>query len=171
MSPITKEIIKTFLGLSVFKRPSIGFYFGKIRLGAPYFYPRKWVKNKDGSSKTVYVKWLWLQIVRLGFKSKWSSEDIRYEWPPSIHIIICKLQIVFWLKHDNEDDYWKSIILYTDFNGKSEEEKINRVFENESFMCKLYKSGVEITECTKQSVFTNKFLKIQNEKQSEEKNK
>ena len=30
---------------SPFKPPKIKFYFGKIALGTPYFYPRKWVKG------------------------------------------------------------------------------------------------------------------------------
>jgi hypothetical protein len=36
------KYLKVFF--SPFKRPEIKFYFGKIKFGTPYFYPRKWVK-------------------------------------------------------------------------------------------------------------------------------
>ena len=34
--------LKTFM--SPFKRPKLQFYLGKIAIGTPYFYPRRWVK-------------------------------------------------------------------------------------------------------------------------------
>jgi len=35
------EYIKAFN--SPFKRPKLKWYFGKIAIGTPYFYPRRWV--------------------------------------------------------------------------------------------------------------------------------
>jgi hypothetical protein len=157
MSPITKEIIKTFLGLSIFKRPSIGFYFGWIRLGTPYFYPRKWVKA-DSGSKGIYVKWLWLQTVNLGWKTKWSSEDIRFEWNPAIHFIFLYTQTVIFLKHAEPDYYWCALILYAKTNG-SHEEKVAAVKKQFSFRYITWKDGVESKRDTKKEIFTDKFLK------------
>lgn len=38
----TLKFLKTFN--SPFKRPKLKFYLGKISVGTPYFYPRRWVK-------------------------------------------------------------------------------------------------------------------------------
>lgn len=161
VSPITKEIIKTFLGLSVFKRPSIGFYFGKIRLGTPYFYPRKWVKTENGS-KSIPVKWLWFQTVGIGWKTKWTSDDIRFEWNPAIHFIFLGTQTVLYLKHKELNDYWGALILYSITKG-DEWEKVRSVFRQFSFKHTYYKEGAETYVDTKESIFTKKLLNYINE--------
>jgi hypothetical protein len=42
--------------LSPFKRPKIKFYCGKIALGTPYFFPRKWVKGTPKLAVEAAVK-------------------------------------------------------------------------------------------------------------------
>lgn len=157
MKSLSKEILKSFLGLSIFRRPKIKAYFGKIRLGAPLFYPRRWVKTPTGYTP-VDIKWFGIKVVGLGFKTKWASEDIRYEWPPSLHIIFMKLQLAFWLMPKHPDQYWKAMILYTDLDS-TEDLKVKRVFDYTSFVFTKNNDRVD----TKDSIFVKSFLKKLNE--------
>lgn len=148
MSKITVEIIKSFLGLSVFKRPFIFWYFGEIAIGAPIFFPRKW--KKDGTAK--YFKWLGINLVKLGWKSKWNEFDIRFEWNPALHIIILKRQIVIGLRQ--ESDYWEALVLYTLLKGNLQE-RVNKVLEKKSFKWTL--SNGSIID-TKKCIFKKSYL-------------
>lgn len=59
------------------------FYIGKISVGTPYFYPRKWVKDKEkpGYLKAIPRK-IGFDFVTLGWKTKWEETDYRHEWNP-----------------------------------------------------------------------------------------
>jgi hypothetical protein len=149
MSTITLEIIKSFLGLSVFKRPKISFYYGPIALGAPIFFPRK--LNKNGTF--TYYKWLGIKLVNLGWKTKWDEYDIRFEWSPSIHLIVLNTQIAAALSHE-EDDYWEAIVLYTRFEG-TPQERVSRILEKKSFRWTLSNGSVRDT---KKTVFKEKYI-------------
>ena len=56
---------------SPFKLFGLKFYFGKVAIGVPYFYPRRWVESeKPGYTKPVPKK-IGFDIVGLGYKTKW----------------------------------------------------------------------------------------------------
>lgn len=104
---------------SPFKSLTATFYFGEISHGTPYFLPRKWVKmTKEDCEKAleedtknyfpkyiegrtwehykkykkpVPVKYLGFQFTTLGWKTKWN--EYRYEWSPSISIVIFGKQL------------------------------------------------------------------------------
>ena len=52
-----KYLINRFSWLGILNSPfkpfKVGFYAGKIAIGVPYFFPRKWIKNPD---KSGYLK-------------------------------------------------------------------------------------------------------------------
>lgn len=106
-----------FLGIyfSPFKRPKIRFYFGKISKGVPYFLPRKTVKSKTqrGYYEFKPVKWLWFQLIGLGYKTKWHETDYRHEWDPMISIVILKMQ--FCIKFELPYYTWEQFLIYRNY--------------------------------------------------------
>ena len=95
---------------SPFKNLKIYFSFGDIIHGHPYFFPRKWVKNNP-----VYYKWLGFDSNQLGWKTKWSNIDYRYEWSPSFSFVILGKQLFFILNPKDLDSgyaYWETLLHY-----------------------------------------------------------
>lgn len=111
---------------SPFKPPRFRFYFGKIRHGAPIFYPRKWVKLTKieaiekalegiGNPKHVdYKKQLgdvlhkytgcktarsikYFGINLVPLGWKTKFSFLRWEWNPQISIVLFGLQFCIWL--------------------------------------------------------------------------
>jgi hypothetical protein len=97
---------------SPFKPPKLKFYCGKIALGTPYFYPRKWIKNKEkeGYLKAVPRK-IGFDFVTLGWKTKYDS--YRFEFSPMISFVFFKWQIAVTFSAPHEDHYWESWLYYT----------------------------------------------------------
>lgn len=126
-----KEIIKLYFNIlfSPFRNPKPCFYLGKIKHGTPYFLPRKWAKDPNNPPylKAKPVKYLWVQCIPLGYKSKYS--EWRFEWNPQISFVFCKLQFCIWLippdiVKDNYDVYWEAWLTYdkdTDHNLSTKE--------------------------------------------------
>ena len=111
-----RHIKYSFFGLliyswfSPFKNLKIYCRFGNIEHGHPYFFPRKWVNNKP-----VYYKWLGFDSNQLGWKTKWSNDDYRYEWSPSFSFVILGKQLFFILTPkdlDSSHAYWETLLYY-----------------------------------------------------------
>jgi hypothetical protein len=101
---------------SPFVRPKFKWYFGEIALGVPYFLPRK----KFG-----------FDVVGLGWKSKWSDTDYRFEWGPMISFVFFKWQAVVGLSVPDTESYWAAWLYYkydTD-KTKSQRERIRQCRE------------------------------------------
>jgi hypothetical protein len=81
------EYLKVFN--SPFKRPKLKWYIGKVAIGTPYFFPRV-VDKKTNRFKP---KKIGFDFVRLGYKTKWSPTDYRFEWAPLISFVFFKWQI------------------------------------------------------------------------------
>lgn len=104
-------------------------YIGKIAVGTPYFYPRRWIKNKD---KPGYLKaiprTIGFDFVSLGWKTKWDETDYRCEWSPIWSFVFFKWQIAFIFIPKDPDAYWTCWLYYhrnTD-RTKSQKERIEQ---------------------------------------------
>ena len=86
--------LKSFF--SPFKTPKIKFYIGKIKHGTPYFYPRKWINDKErpGFLKAVPKK-IGFDFVDLGWKTKWTETDYRFEWGPLWSFVFFNYKFVY----------------------------------------------------------------------------
>ena len=154
---------------SPFKRPKLKWYCGKIAIGTPYFYPRKWVKatpelarkatldyikseerynemnpkyaRKIKSYDEIYKdkltynyaipKKIGFDFVDLGYKTKWSDTDYRYEYGPIFSFVFFGYQIALMIGNKNPDNYWTSWLYYernTD-KTKSKAERIKQCRE------------------------------------------
>jgi len=158
-----KYFFKRFIFLkalnSPFKPFKLKWYIGKVAIGTPYFYPRKWVtytqeeieikaqkrfdklseelKTKvtlehyrqqyKGSQKAI-PKLIGFDFVELGWKTKWTDTDYRFEWSPLISFVFFKWQIAVVFLAPEPSNYWESW-LYYEFNtdkSKSQKERIKQ---------------------------------------------
>lgn len=146
---------------SPFKRPKFKWYVGKIAIGTPYFYPRRWVKMSPKLAKeatikeiTRWRKWntenpdrkrqippyhqlyesnlrskhavpkkIGFDFVDLGWKTKWSDTDIRFEWSPLISFVLFKWQIVLMIIPEHQDRYWEAWLYYELHTDKTKSKK------------------------------------------------
>lgn len=122
------EYIKAFN--SPFKRPKLKWYFGKVAVGTPYFYPRKWVNdpNKPGHKMAVPKKF-GFDIVGLGWKTKWSDTDYRFEWSPLISFVFFKWQIAVLVIAKERGHYWEAWLYYNNNTTGTQRERIERCKE------------------------------------------
>jgi hypothetical protein len=115
---------------SPFKPFKLGFFIGKVRMGVPYFLPRRWIKTKDKPNYlTPIPKRIGFDFVGLGWKTKWSNTDYRFEYNPIISFVFFGLQICIFVKVEHEYAYWASW-LYYEFNtdrSKSSKERIEQL--------------------------------------------
>ena len=141
-----KEVINYFF--SPFVRPKIRFYFGKTKIGLPYFLPRRVVKDPDkpGFNKFVNKK-IGFDFCRLGWKTKWSDTDFRYEWAPIFSFVFFGYQIaiILWVEHP--DHYWESWLYYHKITTKSKtvRERVDECIENFPQIGYPFKSGTTLS--------------------------
>ena len=98
---------------SPFKRPKLKWYFGKIAIGTPYFFPRRWVNDLDkpGYQKAIPKK-IGFDFVSLGWKTKWTNTDYRFEWAPLWSFVFFGKQIAVTFKAPEQDHYWEAWLYY-----------------------------------------------------------
>lgn len=163
-----------FLGImnSPLKPLKLWLDWGDIKHGTPYFYPRKWVKSEGKTSMhAVPVKWLWFDLISLGWKPKW--DDLRFEWSPAISIVILKKQlfILFTPKLDSPmltGIYWETWLYYDQRTDKSKpkEERLLQLFGEYSCTWISSKDGVRITTDYFPMILRNKYIKLYKEWQT-----
>lgn len=131
---------------SPFKRPKITFYCGKIKYGTPYFFPRRWVKDKE---KPGYLKAkpkiIGFDFVHLGWKTKWTDTDIRFEWNPIWSFVFFKWQICLFFTHKHCHQHWEAWLYYyihTDKN-KTISERVEDCLKNFPQNYTVYSNGKE----------------------------
>jgi hypothetical protein len=141
---------------SPFKPFKVSFYAGKLAIGTPYFFPRKWVKYTDADaikasvehkanknkvqvsdeqlfemykkySKAVPLK-VGFDWCSLGYKTKWSDTDFRFEWNPVFTFVFFGYQLALTVYSPYHDHYWTSWLYYeyaTD-KTKSKRERVEQ---------------------------------------------
>ena len=62
--------------------------------------------------KPIYIKWFGFTYCGLGWKTKWTSDDYRYEWPPVFSLVILKKQFAITFGADHISHYWESWLYY-----------------------------------------------------------
>lgn len=141
---------------SPFKPFRVRFYAGKTQIGTPYFLPRKWVKYTDKDAKIAAIKAMgdsrlvqksmneWYNEYKrynkavplkvgfsycgLGYKTKWTNTDFRYEWGPVLSFVFFGYQIALMIGHKHSSHYWEAWLYYeyaTD-KTKSKRERIEQ---------------------------------------------
>lgn len=181
----------SWLGIlnSPFKRFKIGVYFGKVAVGVPYFLPRKWVKYTEEDIQTAmlkhkanknYVQQLDSKLYEmykgytkavpltigfnscgLGWKSKWTDTDYRFEWNPILSFVFFGYQIALTFYSPDADHYWTSWLFYKNDTDKTKS-KTERVAECRKEFPQTWissKDGVEETIDYYDRILKQKYLK------------
>ena len=188
---------------SPFKRPKLKWYFGKIAIGTPYFFPRRWVKPSqqmliDNAKQDIADRQRWneanekygntykviptieelcekkknykfpvpkkigFDFVGLGYKTKWSDTDYRFEYGPLISFVFFKWQIAVMLKVPHPEHYWVCWLTYendTDKDLLSTEARIKFAKEiNPEVWTSSKGDGKKETICYWDKVLKNKWL-------------
>lgn len=134
---------------SPFKPFKVKLYVGKTNIGVPYFFPRRWVKDKEkpGYSKAVPLK-VGFSYCGLGWKTKWSSTDYRFEWAPVLSFVFFGYQIALIVKAIEQHNYWEAWLYYernTD-KTKSKAERIKQCKEEfPQLWTRTYPDGRKVT--------------------------
>jgi hypothetical protein len=114
---------------SPFKLFRVRFYAGKTQIGTPYFLPRKWVKDKERPGWRIPVPLkVGFSYCGLGWKTKWTNTDFRYEWGPVLSFVFFGYQVALMIGHKHSSHYWEAWLYYeyaTD-KTKSKRERIKQ---------------------------------------------
>ena len=147
--------------LSPFKPFHIKFYAGKIAIGVPYFFPRKWVKathelahkatmdyikseerynqlNPNHARKAIPYREMYEEKLKyryavpikvgfgscgLGYKTKWTDTDFRYEWGPVFTFVFFGYQVAWMIGHKEGSHYWEPWLYYEYATDKTKSKK------------------------------------------------
>ena len=183
---------------SPFKPFRVRLYAGKIQVGVPYFYPRKWVKatpelrtkaaldhikreerfnksNPDSARKIKSFEELYEEYKNysfpvplkvgfsycgLGWKTKWTNTDFRYEWGPVLSFVFFGYQIALMVGHKHSSHYWESWLYYekaTD-KTKSKRERIEQCRKEFPQTWKVSSMGKEEIVDYYQRILKTKYL-------------
>jgi hypothetical protein len=121
-------------------------YFGPVYVGTPYFFPRRTVKDPDRPGYLKFVpKKIGFDFVGLGWKTKWTSTDYRFEWAPLWSFVFFGKQIAVTFKAPEQDHYWEAWLYYENHTDKSlsKEERIELCKKNFPLNYKVSQSGKE----------------------------
>jgi len=154
-----KEFWRYFF--SPFVRPKLKFYIGKIAIGTPYFYPRRVVKDKNNPRNSKFVnKKIGFDFCQLGWKTKWSNTDYRYQWSPIISFVIFKWQLAITIAVDNPDHYWTSWLYYQNNTDKTKS-KFDRIIQCQKEFSQNWessKNGVKTKVNYYESILKKKYI-------------
>lgn len=139
---------------SPFKPPRLKWYVGKVAIGTPYFFPRRWIGLKAVPKKIGF------DFVGLGWKTKWRSDDYRMEWDPVFSFVFFDWQIALkFLAPSDECDphYWECWLFYERETDKysSTKERIQQA--RKGFPC-VWIRGDEEKVCYWDLILKNKYL-------------
>jgi hypothetical protein len=135
-------------------------YIGKIAVGTPYFYPRRWVKNPKKTGYLMAVpRRVGFDFVSLGYKTKWDELDYRFEWNPIWSFVFFGLQVALIFRPRDEDHYWTCWLIY-DYHTDKSKSRVERILEaREKFPCiwTRYSGDDEQTVCYWDFILKNKY--------------
>jgi hypothetical protein len=173
--------------LSPFKKPNIKFYFGKVAVGTPYFLPRKWVKftPQDAVDKAVeyvndskyvrkpFIEWynsflryrkpvpkkIGFDFVPLGWKTKWTGNDYRFENSPVWSFVFFGYQIAITFVAPEMHHYWECWLYYSrETKGKTKDRLIQARKEFPCVWITHYDKGTEKKICYWDIILKDKWL-------------
>jgi hypothetical protein len=128
------SFLKTYF--SPFKPLHLSWYFGKVAVGTPYFYPRRWVKHQfmEGYLTAIPRK-ICFDIVDLGWKTKWGDTDYRFEWSPVWSFVFFGYQVAVTFVAPELDHYWECWLYYSCNTDKSKPAKDRILQAKKEFPC------------------------------------
>jgi len=96
----------------------------------------------------------------LGWKTKWTDTDFRYEWGPVLSFVFFSYQIALMVGHKHSSHYWEAWLYYeyaTD-KTKSKRERIEQCKKEFNLTWKVYSNGEEEIVNYYQHILKSKYL-------------
>lgn len=160
------------------KQDSINKYLEEVKRFNDKGFPIPETLNENSYlNYTTYkpIKYFGINTWGLGWKTKWSNVDVRFEWSPGISLVLFGKQICFYFKFEDnslrEDIFWEAWIIYNyrTNKNKSKEERLLELFKMYKCTWSKSKSGIEITTDYYLHILKPKYLDLyknylQNEK-------
>lgn len=148
--------MKTFEFLKIlnspFIRPRVNIYAGRIAVGTPYFFPRRTVKDSDKPGRLKFVpKRFGVDFIGLGYKTKWTNTDYRFEWSPIWSFVFWKWQIAISFtgprgEVGSTDAYWESWLYYANDTKGTRKERVMQCKELNPKRSTIYRQGQDPVE-------------------------
>lgn len=198
-----KFFIERFRWLKILNSPfkpfKVKVYVGKIAVGVPYFFPRKWVKGNNRmiteavlSEIAAQRKWneqnpnyirkiksfeelfnekknhrfavplkVGFSYCSLGWKTKWSDTDYRFEWNPVLSFVFFGYQIALQFYHPYDIHYWNCWLYYENNTDKtkSKRERIAQCRKEYPEIWRSSKDGVDVLTDYYELTLKPKYLK------------
>ncbi len=181
---------------SPFRRLTLKVYAGRLAVGMPYFYPRKLVYvseaeaieianeqcdkydakdigydyadelQKARRTRRFVPRRFGFDYIGLGYKTKWTDTDYRFEWSPRLSFVCFGYQIAVTVvpklpKDVSIDYYWESWLYYnynTDVT-KTPKERIAETRKERTGMVTSYQKGKDpVTSCIWDSILKSRYL-------------
>lgn len=117
-------------------------------------------KQQYKRSQKAIPKLFGFDFVELGWKTKWTNTDYRFEWSPLVSFVFFKWQIAIIFKAPEESHYWESW-LYYEYNtdkSKSQKERIEQCQKEFKQNWISWKNGVETKTNYYQFIIKEKYL-------------
>jgi hypothetical protein len=173
-------------------------YIGKVALGTPYFFPRRFIKatpERAHKATEEYIKReesynkmnpnyartikpyneifkekmkcgysepkiIGFDFVSLGWKTKWSNTNYRFEYSPIWSVVFFGYQIALTFCPPESDHYWACWLYYTKDTDKNKTVKERIEQARGGFPCKwkTYSNGEERLICYWDILIKNKYL-------------
>ena len=152
------EFLKVYF--SPFKLFLPKLFFGKTKIGVPYFLPRNMKLNKETRYYEFSEKKIGFSFCGLGWKTKYDS--IRFEWNPVWSFVALGYQIALIFVPENCHHYWESYLYYTYATDKSKSTKERVKEAQEKFPCKWssYSGDKKVTTDYWTVILKNKYLSL-----------
>lgn len=143
---------------SPFKRPKLKLYVGKVVIGTPYFLPRRWVKSEKKGYKKPIPKKVGFDFVPLGWKTKWSHIDYRFEWGPLWSFVFFKWQIALTFAVPSTSNFWKCWLVYTRDTDKNKNRTLRVKEARDKHPCVWFRGKEKERVCFWDHILKEKYI-------------
>jgi hypothetical protein len=143
-----KHFIKNFEWMKVyfspFKPPVPKIYIGKIAVGTPCFFPKRWVG---------------FDFTPLYWKTKWADTDYRFEWSPVWSFVFFGYQIAITFVPIEHAHFWECWLYYSRETKGTVKERLEQSRKEFPCIWTRYYQGVKEEINYWDLILKNKYLK------------
>ena len=152
------EWLKVYFSPFKFFLPKL--FFGKTKIGVPYFLPRNMKLNKETRYYEFSEKKVGFSFCGLGWKTKWSSTDFRHEYNPVWSFVAFGYQIALIFRPKHDTHYFECWLAYeydTD-KSKSRKERLKEAIEKHPCTWTSHYNGEKTTTDYWKVIIKNKYI-------------
>ena len=152
------EWLKVYFSPFKFFLPKL--FFGKTKIGVPYFLPRNMKLNKETRYYEFSEKKVGFSFCGLGWKTKWTNTDFRFEYNPVWSFVFFGYQIALVFNAPEPYHYWTCWLYYNRNTDKNKTTKERLVQAKEGFPCKWrnYSNGEAKLICYWDIIIKKRYL-------------